>query len=394
VAVALTVLLSGLAGARWYPEQPKSTAPLMQMRSPIPAGMRQLMQARPTSQAPTEATLAIPDSVTGELLSAQGRPLSVLAPAGRVAPLIALTGDPGRGLLLTCGSDGVLRCYSSSLQPLGARRLSRPACQMALDGRRGLLYATVASPGSFSLGLLGDPERGGRDIHVYDVKGLLEGPPDPGGELKPLHSLSVGGQVHALLLSGDGGSLYYLAETLREAHIGRIATHPWSHRLLLSQRKGGMLALAQVPGADHFAGLVGGRLFFLDPKTGSMRDTVNVPGAIGAFAPGPNGQVFLVERRNGTHLLVVDVKRRSVRARLSLPLVGRVYACSAWGSRLYLGSSAVLDGQVVALDVAGTPRPVGLAHRDRDRLIRGGLFLSPDGKLLVTGNGHVYHAPL
>ena len=64
--------------------------------------------------------------------------------------------------------------------------------------------------------------------------------------------------------------------------------------------------------------------------------------------------------------------------------------------RLYLGTSAVLDGRLEAydFDVARlrlTAR--GVVGRDGERLLRGGMHLTPDGRHLVTGNGYVFRTP-
>ncbi len=399
-AVVLAAGIAGLAGARWSPadEPPPPPTLAMPIAGPMPSATRlQMRFVQPTAQqAPVEKDLPIPDSVSGELLPA-GQIVPGLTSAGRVAPLIALAGDPQRGLLLTAGSDGLLHCYSPSLELLGSRRLPGIACQLALDGQGGLLYAVVAHPGALDVGPLGDLERTGSDIHVYDVKELLQGRSGPGGELVPVRSLSVGGQVHALLLSSDGQHLYYLIEARRDAQLWRIVTGSWSARQVQAYRKGGLLALAPVPGSNQIAGLAGGRLLLFDATTGTPQDLGGVTSAITAFAAGRDGQLFLLERRNTTFLVVIDAERRQVRERLAVPLVGRVYACTGPAARrLYVGSSAVLDGQVLAVDVPRRPGPlraVARARRDPTRLIRGGLFLGPNGKLLLAGNGHAYHVP-
>jgi hypothetical protein len=62
--------------------------------------------------------------------------------------------------------------------------------------------------------------------------------------------------------------------------------------------------------------------------------------------------------------------------------------------RLYVGTSAVLDGRIDAFDVSGESLTArASAARDGLRLLRGGLHLTPDGRHLVTGNGHVFAVP-
>jgi hypothetical protein len=77
-----------------------------------------------------------------------------------------------------------------------------------------------------------------------------------------------------------------------------------------------------------------------------------------------------------------------------VPLTGRLYLQAGTGGRAYLGTSAVFDGQIQAFDVTDSSATArGGVQRDGERLLRGGLHLSPDGHHLLTGNGHVFAAP-
>ena len=392
------VMVAGLwAGQamRWYAGG-STGAPASMPGAPF-AGMRSLgSRLGLLAAGPHEEALRIPDRDTGRLLGEQV--IDELAPAGRIASFLALTGDAGRGLLLTSSFDGLLRCYSLSLQLLGERRLPAVAYQLVLDEAHGLLYAAVARAGTLVLGPLGDREQAAGDLHVYDVGKLLQGQPEPGGELVPVRTMALRAHVHALHLSRDGNHLYYLIDIGREAQAGRIDTATWTPAGVQPLRGGGHCALAVAPDTGLVAGLSGGRLFVIDPDTWTVKEGVAVLGTMVGFAMGASGQLYLIERRAETYLLVVDVKSRQVRERLLLPLRGRIYTqVGAGGRSLYLSTSAVLDGRLLAFRLDGQEaariRPVGQAGRDRARVLRGGLFVSPDGKLLLTANGHVFRAP-
>jgi hypothetical protein len=394
-------LLAGLAtgqAIRWYPRRGAMrlvSAPPAQMMSSMRPSVARAGMTPPTTPQPGQV-LRIPDQPTGQLVGEQD--VGELASAGRISPFLALAGDPGRGLLLTAGVDGRLRCYSRSLQLLGERRLSGVAYQLALDEPSGLLYAAVAPEESIRLGPLGDRDLAVGDLHVYDVKNLLEGRSEPGATLLPVRTLELRGQVYTLLLSREGKHLYYLADGGRESHAGRVATDTWTRDGVLPVRGGALATLVQAPDTGLLVGLSGGgRLFLIDPDTWTMKPDLTVPG-ISAFALGRGGQLYFIQRSGETYLVVVDLNSRHVRERLLLPLRGRIYTrVGPAGRRLYVGTSAVLDGQLHAFDLRGQEadkvRPLGRAGRDRSRLLRGGLFLSPDGKLLFTGNGHAFHAP-
>jgi hypothetical protein len=404
--VLLVAGLGAVAGARWYPDRARhSLNPIRPVAGvfPMAAGVPGA-DMPPKQQAPKDFMLRLPETTTGELFK-PGSPVDALAPVpGRIAPLLGLADDPDRGLLLAAGSDGVLRCYSRALELRWQRRLPAMAYRVALDARRGLLYAALAAEGSLSLGTLGELERAYGDVHVFALEALLEGRPEPRGELAPVRKLGVHAHFHSLLLSADGDHLYYLADGLSDgSSVGRVVTASWQRRQPLPIQAGGLMALARLPGSSRLAGLAGGRLFLLDPQTWAIRDPVMIdqPSAVQAFAAGPDGQVYLAEWRNGSHLVIIDLPGRKVLHRLPLPLAGwRSLCMGPDGRRLYASSSAVLNGGILALDLASggldarrdRPRAVRQARRDRDRLIRGPLFLSADGKLLVTGNGHVFHS--
>jgi hypothetical protein len=356
--------------------------------------------------SPNSPLLHLPMTSSGVLVTPEPNGTE-LRFAGRISPFLALAGDPALGLFLTAGTDGVVRCYSASLDLLGDCTLSGVASHMVLDARRGRLYAAVSPPRKLFVGHLGDRDNCIGDLHVYDVNDLLQASPgerrrradEPAAPVKvPLHSLALDAQVNSLILSTDGSQLYYLIES-RESHIGRVATLSWTLERTHRLSGGGLQYMAATPETGILVGLAGRNLFALNPATWALEHSLTLDGAISALAPAAPGRVYLLEKRSGNnHLVIVDLPGRKVIDRMELRLEGRIYLHAGPGAgRLTLGSSAVLDGQIHVFDVADSrsdrPAEIGQMRRSRTRLLRGGLYLTPDGKYLLSGNGYVFHAP-
>jgi hypothetical protein len=354
------------------------------------------LQRPPTSVNLTEKGILVIPEAMGTVLPSADHTTGEMGTAGRIAPLLALTGDLRSGSLLTSDHNGLLRCYSASLQLLGERQLPGVAYQLVLDSSRGHLYAAVAPRGYIMLGPLGDRERADGDLHVYDVKDLLEGRADPGVPLKPIRTVPVRGHMYSLLLSRDGQHLYYLSHVGRKSQIGRLALRDWTSATPHEVLGAGLSWLVQAPDSGQIIAMAGGELLVID-STNWTKTERRVEAAIAAFAMGSQGQLYAIQRGTANFLVALDLNSGQIHSRMTLPLVGRFYTrLSPDGGRLYISTSAVLDGRVFAVDVTGKPgtmRVVGHAGRDRSRLLRGGLFVSPDGKLVMTGNGVVFHAP-
>jgi hypothetical protein len=334
------------------------------------------------------APIQLPDGTDGSLRQlAQTAP--PLKPAGHVAPLLALAGGHD-GCFLTADADGALRCYSPSLELRGEARLDRVAYLMALDARRGRLYAAAAFRPGLRLSALGDREQVMGDLCVYDVSGLLAGKPQP-ADLTPSHVETLRSTVTGMHLSSDGAYLCYLAESVSGAHVGRLATDS-----LECQTKrvpaSGTSGLADL-GNDALVALAGAILFRIDLANWTVTRSAAVGGSLMSVHPAGGTKVILLERRPSAFVVLLDVETNKVLFRYAAPYQGRFTLRTAPG-RLYLGTSAVLDGRIEAFDLEGVSLTArGSAGRDDQRLLRGGLHLTPDGHHLITGNGHVFAVP-
>jgi hypothetical protein len=127
-------------------------------------------------------------------------------------------------LALVATTNGELAVYTGPDFALkGTYPLARPAVEIALDSRRGRLYAATAiDPGAPA------PQPGSRaalpigDLDVYEVRDLLQGAPVE-GKLQPKQTIPIRARVESLGLAPDGQWLYYLDTAGNK--IGRINTN-------------------------------------------------------------------------------------------------------------------------------------------------------------------------
>jgi hypothetical protein len=352
----------------------------------------------PEGPARRSPPLHVPDTADADLRDLAGR-APALKPAGRVAPFIALAGDPS-GPMLTADSEGVLRCYSPYLATLQPRAQARLGCLpylMALDAKRGRLYAAVATSNLTRFSVLGEREYSVGDLCVYDVSALLRGE-SPAEELKPLHTVALDSHLTGLHLSEDGAWVTYLADSLTGAHLGRLDVSsmrdPAENRRLVPLS--GLSGLAEV-GDGTLLALSGNLLFRVRIDPWEVTPITSVGTTILAMAGAGAGKFFLLERRigvPGVFVLLYDLHSGKVVKRVAAPFSGRYSLRAGSGSRFYLATSAVLDGQVLAFDLSESSVVArGAGARDGGRLLRGALHVSPDGRRLLTGNGHVFYSP-
>jgi hypothetical protein len=390
--LALAGVVVCAAGAAW--------ADWLGLRAPPPIGVPMMPHlslgpfSGPAFVPPTDEEEAF-DLATPSRPPVAGPPVSTppLPFVGRIAPCLAVTGD-GR-LLLTADAAASLRWYdAATLQLRGACRLHQPAYRMAFDPARRMLYTASAARSSLHLSVLGEQDHAVGQLNAYDLSGVLAGRAGP-GPLEPARVFPLRANVRSLFLTAGLTRLVYLAEGPRDARLGRIDLGGWTRDRETQLGVGGSVTASLSPeGALHV--LSGGRLSTYDPVGWERTSCLRVGPGVCAVAAGRPDRLFLLERRGGLVVHVVDLPGRKVRSRWVAPLVGRVTArTSAAGDRLYLAASAVLDGCIHELNVSGdgaAPVFAGQAHAGHERVIRGGLFLSPDGTLLVTGSGLVFRA--
>ncbi|MGL4551668.1 MAG: hypothetical protein ACRC33_10805 [Gemmataceae bacterium] len=338
-------------------------------------------------------TLAYPDGIDLRVPLTGGQKL---ATAGTLPPFIAFAAAPKAGLLLAAADDGQLLLHDAAdLAPRGRVLLDGPACFLELDEERGRLYAAVARSPRVRGGRLGERDVPACDLFAYDVKSLLAAPAAAPTRLAPAGRLELDAPVAALLLAPDGRRLYLLTDPAHGRALMRVeaSTLTADRKTLYPDGSGAGLALA--PDGSALYTLIGGRLASLDPESWNETGYVHVgPSPISPVALHGGRVVLLLDRQPALRLVFVDVPSRKALSRWELPVDGRPYlARSADGKQIYLGTAAVLHGAVWQFDCHGDavtrPAVVRSAASDRHRLFRGPLYVSPDARHLIFGNGVV-----
>lgn len=323
--------------------------------------------------------------------------ITSLTAVAKVPNSLAIASDVRTGRLLSATRDGRLAWFDTkSWEPLGFCQLGKPAYHLLVDAKQGLLFAACTPPEDLSQGKLGDRDNAAGELRVYELNALWK--EARGGEPTPLHVLDVNAHITGMLLSPDGQALYYTAEARQDAYLGLIHTPTWKSETILWGRGGAVTSVALAPDAPVLYALTGSRLYSIDSRSGRILDRVTVSGASLSVVAAKYGRVYLVERRNGIQIQVVDVAGQKLLARWLIEADGRPYLrVSPGGDRLYLGTSAVTSGGIWAFDVSGASpnAPVWLAYTRSDphRVLRAGLFTTSEGEWLVTGTGHVFRAP-
>jgi hypothetical protein len=346
-----------------------------------------------------EETLAFRSALPAHPLPGGKSASPELSLVKQISPCLAVAGDSQRSLLLTGAADGTLRWYETkTLRLLGSCRLHQPAYQMALDAEHGWLYTASSPRETLILGQLGDCDHARGNICAYDVGSILDGKSTPTASVQPSHTLAVSAHVVGLALAPDGAHLCYMAETPQTAHVGRIEIATWTAPRLHWLPVGGVSAFAQAPDHGSLYALSGGHVFVFDPRSWQLSTQVRVGATITSLCVGRKGRVFFLERRFGMILHAVDFPKRKLLGRWPTNMDGRIYLRpSADGRRLYVGNSAVYSGRIGALDATAaaleTPPLVGQVGSNPERLLRGTLLLSPDGKYVISGTGLVFRTP-
>lgn len=397
--VALLAAVVGVAGARLSQQDRDPLSPEHAYRSIGDIGRGGFLHVSPPAD-PAQLLEAVLHFPRAQPLSLpQGEPLPASPTlVGRIPRCLAAVRDPRSGLLLTSALDGSLTVFTAdTLRPVRTHQLERTACHLVLDAQRRLLYVTLVAADKLRVNVLGDVanvrEDLPADLAVYDLDQLIN-PANTTGAV-PLRRLQTEGHLLGLALTADGRHLLYLADNLRLPHLGRIDTQRWLRDRELPLQRGGSLAFSLSPDGKTVHTLSGARVLAVDVASWEVGNRVAVGGAVYGVLAGNDRRVFLLERRLGMQVSLVDLPTVQVLARWQLELDGRPYLClSPNGKRLYIGTSAVTAGRILAIDlpVAGSAELtfVGQVQSDRHQLLRGPMLLSNDGQFLITGAGQVF----
>jgi hypothetical protein len=382
LSLSLVLLGIGLAYRFWRPSPVVEVAlppdiPRMTSKS-IPRGRSAMARL----QMPPLPQVQIPDLVAPSSLPP--RPLGELLAA-------AVDPDVGAGFVVRPG--GVLEQYSyPSFSPHGQYRLEQPGYRAALDGRRGRLYVAVSEPAALQVNRHGDRPVGRGDLHIYDVRALLDGKASE-TRLRPASVIPLGADVSHLLLAPGGEAVYFLLHQPGGDRVGRVAAG--AETAVFFGRAEGLTALAVAPEGGSLYAAGPGALVHLDAATLAVRQTWPTEVSVCDLTADRDGRLFLAEQGGHPLVSVWDAKHGRPVAQWLSPLSGRNYvAVTPDGVRLYLCTSALVGSSLHSLKVAGDlvaePRPWATAAGDWTVPVRGEFFFTSDARCILTRWGHVY----
>jgi hypothetical protein len=300
-----------------------------------------------------------------------------------------------------------LKTYSyPDFRAKGTHPIGGVAYRSALDARQGLLYLAVADPKAIRVLHANERTVATADVHVYDVKGVVEGKVPAGAKLDPVAVVPVGGDLAHLLLSPDGRWLYYLdVKDPKHVKAGRVDTRTGekspelrladrAETLCLSRDGKGLYATATV------SGHVGsdrpdprGLIQALDPVGWKVANTFAVN-----FDPYDadvtNAGVLYVTSGTGgwTYLSAVDGRTGAVLGRWRCSIWRDLIRLSPDEKRMYLaktsGSPQTMTARLVPEKFTGPePKQVGVYHAPG--ILGSDFSITPDGRFLLTKTGQV-----
>ena len=333
------------------------------------------------------------------------------ASRGLIAPFYTVVFAPKKKLAITLDRDGTARVYDSTTFALkGSAKLAGPSAQAVLDANSGRLYAYVAVDGFLQFDRDDRAPRGQADLHLYDMKALLESKaadpderPQPEA-LVPVATFPRNANVVGMCLSPNGKWIYALertadAETGGPAKLVRINT--------VDKKPDMEVELAE--GTDTLCLTRDGRTLYATARSGQGKGLLQVieasslelkRGLIIDREPNDveatNGGFVLIACRGGTVLVAEMIKTRTVVGSWFAQATDPSIRLAADQKRVYVGdqrggfssvSSWILTG---ASKTQAATRTGALAAIGQNApLLAGEMFLTPDGLSLLMRSGAV-----
>jgi hypothetical protein len=313
---------------------------------------------------------------------------------GKIPASLAVCLDTHTGLILASTRGGMLHWVNAATCELhGSCRLDLPAYHLVIDPKRRILYTASSTPDALSVNRLGDRDQASGEVCAYDLNAILKG--NRSEPVRPSKRLSINAHLTALLLSANGEELYYLCETTRDTQLGRVATQKWTMDKPLRQPSNGPTALVPAPDEPILYALTASRIYTIDIRSWKVINRIGLAGPIHGLLVGKNRRVYLLEWRFGIQVQVIDLPTRKQLARWHLEADGRPYFRLSPDTRqLFVATSAVTTGRILMLDVSNpqNTQPIVKGHvsGDRQHLLRGGFFVTEDGRYVVSGAGVVF----
>jgi WD40 repeat protein len=308
-----------------------------------------------------------------------------------------------KAILITL-SDGSLKHYLfPALKAPRTYKLGGTAFRAVLDSKKKLLYALV-DPKNKDL----PPGQRPGDLHIYDVKDLLQEKVEAGSKLTPTKTILLGVAASHLILSPDGAALYYLdVGDEKKVKVGRVDTAKGERDETDLLEKTDCLCLTR-DGKTLYAGSHVGKhdAYYMGPYKGAVQlinaatlkveKTIEVAADPFDIEATDRGVVFLSSGSGqNTEVTVVDVKQaKPVVARWKGVYMNSCLKLSPDQQKLYVSTYQLSPATIACWHlpekVAGTATPLATVCNPPSFTLRGELLVSPDGKFLLSEFGTLF----
>ena len=341
------------------------------------------------------------DNTTSVALDFSGLDTAKLKPFEVIADVhqaLACAEDATNRRLYLSYRDGAIQVVSTETGQVIARAmLDAPAYHLLVDEKGQKLVAASIAPGSLRQGIVGEKEYARVHFQIYDLKKLSGADSSPA--LQPVKTLKYDFFVGRMIFSEDRRKVYFVAEEAGKVRVGEILVDDWTMKIPFTVKGTGPIYLSRGPDEKTLLFLAGGRLLSIDPSTWKFRQSLSIGGTVHAVETGASGKVYLLERRVGVRILVLDMASRRFVSRWIVESEGKpAYCVSSDRKHLFLSVYGVSAGRILGIDISEDQspwgKPWGIAESNRQRFPRGELSISENKSLLFSGSGQIFRTGL
>jgi hypothetical protein len=217
-----------------------------------------------------------------------------------------------------------------------------------------------------------------------------------GGPVRPVASVPLNLSVSELLYSEAHDCVYYLATGAGGVVVGRVpaADVAAARQVLLP----GAHTLCLSPDGGHIYAAGERSVWELDPASGKVLRLHVIEGVVTDMGVDEHGRAVMIDQGRYPSVTILDVRgSRGQLHRVPPHILGPLYLRLApSGNTAYLCGSSPFGDALFGLPIQLDPLPptglmAGRLPRRPGTTIRGEFFLSPDGRVIITRTGQVYH---
>ena len=330
-----------------------------------------------------------------------------LTGCGKVEPFLSAGVFPQAKVLLITTPTGFLKQYSyPEFRLQGSFKFaSGPAYHAILDGKKSRLYAVMAGK-----------QGGAPELHLFDVKEILEGEAESGAELRPARKLSLAANIRQLLMTPDGRKLFCLSASEQSSTSDARGSIPSGVKLsrvdaasmevdaeaklsdgtgsccMAPDGKAIYVAGSTKPhSADNF-GPFDGFVQLVDPATLQPRQRIDIDGDPFSLAATNDGLLFISGGSGDwTQITIVDTgKATAVIARWTGIQMGSFVNVTPDGRRLCVSGPSGIDIFEIPTAVAGSrARKVARFNDPGESGKSVPLCITPDSAFIISCGGEI-----